>query len=148
LSLIDFAKAPRELGEERWLITMAHQPQALGAQAGKAFELLARVGVRHLFYAFDEASRFMSCFPQIAPHLSVLIHDEDPLAENGRAALARGCVTRHRSWVANVLPFAVPFNEAPEEKILFLGSQLGLTPHRQRQIDFLKKTFKDRFVAH
>ena len=148
LSLIDFAKASREPGEERWLITMGHQPQALGAQAGKAFELLARVGVRHLFYAFDEASRFMPCFAQIAPHLSVLIHDESPLAEPGRAALAKGCLTQHRSWVANVVPFAVPFNETPEEKVLFLGSQLGLTPHRQRQIDFLKKTFKDRFAAY
>jgi hypothetical protein len=148
LSLIDLAKAPREPGEERWLITMAHQPQALGAQVGKAFELLARVGVRHLFYAFDEASRFMPCFREIAPHLSVLIHDESPLEEKGAAALAKNCLTQHRSWVANVRPFAVPFNEAPEEKILFLGSQLGLTPHRQRQIDFLKRKFKDRFVPH
>lgn len=147
LSLIDFAKALREPGEERWLITMAHQPQALGLQAGKAFELLARVGVRHLFYAFDEASRFMPCFREIAPHLRVLIHDEAPLEERGAVALPADCVNQHRSWVANLRPFAVPFNEAPEEKILFLGSQLGLTPHRQRQFDFLKKRFKDRFVA-
>jgi len=41
----------------------------------------------------------------------------------------------------------VAFNEAPEEKILFLGSQLGLTPHRQRQFDFLKQKFKDRFLS-
>ena len=147
LSLIEMAQAPREPGEERWLVTMAHQPQSLGAQAGKAFELLARVGVRHLFYAFDEASRFMPCFREIAPHLSVLIHDESPLEERGAAALTARCITRHRSWVANVRPFAVPFNESPEEKILFLGSQLGLTPHRQRQIEFLQKKFKDKFVA-
>jgi hypothetical protein len=46
-----------------------------------------------------------------------------------------------------VLPFTVPFNEHAERKIIFLGSQLGLTPHRHRQIDFLKTTFKDRFLA-
>ena len=147
LGIVEMAQAPREPGEERWLITMAHQPQALGGAAKKAFELLARVGVRHLFYAYDEASRFMPCFREIAPHLTVLIHDEAPLDPAGRAALAQACVTRHRSWVANVRPLAVPFNEAPEEKILFLGSQLGLTPHRQRQIGFLQTKLKDRFVA-
>jgi len=148
LSLIDVAQAPREPGEERWLITMAHQPQVLAANAGKAFELLARVGVRHLYYAFDEASRFMPCFRQIAPHLSVLIHDESPLDPQGEAALPAKCLRVHRSWVANLVPFAVSFNETPEEKILFLGSQLGLTAHRLRQIEFLKKRFKDRFTAY
>lgn len=148
LSLVDVAQAPREPDEERWLITMGHQPQALAANAGKAFELLARVGVKHLYYAFDEASRFMPCFRQIAPHLRVLIHDESPLDQPGEATLPAGCLKIHRSWVANVVPFAVPFNETPEEKILFLGSQLGLTPHRMRQIEFLKKRFKDRFVPY
>jgi hypothetical protein len=143
----DLAKAPREPGEERWLITMAHQPQALGDIAGKVFGLLAKVGVRHCFYAFDEASRFMPCFNEIAPHLDVLIHDESPLAAEGRARLKAGCVTQHRSWVANFVPGEASFNEAPEEKIFFLGSQMGLTPHRQRQLDFLRDRFKDRFVA-
>ncbi len=145
--LLELAKAPREPGEERWLVTMGHQPQALGALAGRVFALLAQAGVRHLFYAFDEASRAMPCFLEIAPHLDVLIHDEAPLAAEGAALLRTECATLHRSWVANVVPFATPFNEAPEEKILFLGSQLGLTPHRQRQIDFLKRKFKDRFIA-
>ena len=95
--LVDFAKLPRAADEERWLITMGHQPQALGAAAGKAFALLARAGVRHLFYAFDEASRFMPCFSEIAPHLDGLIHDESPLDERGRRALRPGCVTQHRS---------------------------------------------------
>jgi hypothetical protein len=148
LSLIDLAQAPREPGEERWLITMGHQPQILGANAGKAFELLGRVGIKHLFYAFDEASRFMPCFQQIAPYLNILIHDESPLDPTGEAALRASCRKIHRSWVANVVPFAVPFNETPEEKILFLGSQLGLTQHRLRQIEFLKKRFKDRFTAY
>ncbi|HEX2852287.1 MAG TPA: hypothetical protein VHO24_03535 [Opitutaceae bacterium] len=146
-SLLELARAPREHGEERWLVTMGHQPQALGAVAGRVFALLAREGVRHLFYAFDEASRFMPCFDEVAPHLAVLIHDELPLSESGRAKLSPKCVIQHRSWVANVVPFAVPFQEAPEDKILFLGSQLGMTPHRQRQIDFLQKKFPDRFVA-
>jgi hypothetical protein len=145
-SVLELARAPREPGEERWLVTMGHQPQALGAVAGRVFALLAREGVRHLFYAFDEASRFMPCFGEIAPHLAVLIHDESPLGEAGRVQLSPRCYTQHRSWVANVQPFAVPFDDAPAEKILFLGSQLGLTPHRQRQIDFLQQKFKDRVV--
>ncbi len=145
--LLDLARAPREPGEERWLLTMAHQPQALGPLAGRVFALLSVSGVRHLFYAFDEASRFMPCFTEIAPHLDVLIHDESPLDEQGRALLKAGCRTHHRSWVANVVPFSVPFNEAPEERVLFLGSQLGLTAHRQRQIQFLRSKLKDRFLA-
>jgi hypothetical protein len=145
--MMDFAQARREPGEERWLITMGHQPQALHALAGRVFALLAHTGVRNLFYAFDEASRFMPCFADIAPHLHVLIHDEQPLAAAGRAALRPGCRTIHRSWVANVLPFAAPFNEAPEEKILFLGSQLGLTPHRERQLAFLRERFRGRLMA-
>ena len=79
----------------------------------------------------------MPCFSAIAQHLAVLIHDESPLGLAGRRALAPGCRLVHRSWVANLVPFAAPFREEPEEKILFLGSKLGLTPHRQRQIDFL-----------
>jgi hypothetical protein len=103
--------------------------------------------VRILYYAFDEASRRMPCFAEIAPHLDVLIHDEAPLAEAGGAALRPDCRAIHRSWVANVVPLAAPFNETPEERILFLGSQLGLTPHRRRQIDHLRTVFKDRFIA-
>lgn len=137
----------RPPGEEWWAVFMGHLPQQLGALAGKVFALLHRQGVRVLYYAFDEASRQMTCFNDIAPYLDVLIHDEAPLADAGRALLRPGCRTVHRSWVANAVPFAVPFNEAPEEKILFLGSQLGLTPHRQRQIDFLKERFGERFVA-
>ena len=145
--VLEVGRAPRVDGEERWLVTMGQQPQALGASAPKVFELLARTGVRHLFYAFDEASRTMPCFEAIAPHLRVLIHDELPLSARGRARLARECHVEHRSWVANTLPFAVPFAEAPAPEILFLGSQLGLTPHRQRQIDFLRKHFGPRFTA-
>lgn len=146
--LIGLAERLRQPAEERWLVTMGHQPQALGAAAGKAFSLLSRMGVRHLFYAFDEASRAMPCSADIAPHLDVLIHDEAPLEVKSAERLKPSCRVIHRSWVANVVPFSVPFNETPEEKILFLGSQLGLTPHRLRQIDFLKRKFRDKFVAY
>jgi hypothetical protein len=145
--LLDVAKVPLEPGEERWLIMMAHQPQALGEVAGKLFAFLARHGIRHLYYAFDEASRYMPCFGDIAPWLDILIHDELPLATQGAARLRPGCRTLHRSWVANLLPQEAPFVEEPEPRILFLGSQLGLTPHRRRQIDFLSREFGDRFVA-
>ncbi len=146
-AVLELARAPRAEGEERWLIFMGHQPQALKAAAGGVFSLLARAGVRILYYAFDEASRRMACFNDIAPHLSVLIHDEEPLAVAGRARLSVACRTIHRSWVANLVPFSVPFREAPAPEIIFLGSQLGLTPHRERQIRFLRETFPGQFVA-
>jgi hypothetical protein len=146
MGLLEFGQMPREPDEERWLITMGHQPQSIGANAGKVFALLAKVGVRHCYYAFDEASRFMACFGDIAPHLDVLIHDELPLDQNNQKRLKPNCRTIHRSWVANVVPFAPAFNEAPEEKIMFLGSPLGLSEHRQRQIAFLQGKFKDQFV--
>jgi hypothetical protein len=147
-SVLDVARAPRSFeDEERWLVTMGQQPQSLFPAAGRVFELLARTGVRHAFYAFDEASRTMPCFPEIAPHLSVLIHDEAPLDPRSAARLRPQVRAQHRSWVSNTVPFAHPFVEAPEPGIVFLGSQLGLTPHRQRQIDFLKKRFGGRFTA-
>jgi hypothetical protein len=89
----------------------------------------------------------MPAFGEIAPHLTALIHDEWPLAPAGLARLRGDCRVVHRSWVANLVPFATPFDEAPEARIVFLGSRLGLTPHRQRQIDYLTKRFRDRFTA-
>lgn len=145
--VLDFVKLPRQPGEERWFITMAHQPQAFGPIAGKVFDVLRRGGVRPLYYAFDEASRAMPCFAEIAPSLDVLIHDESPLAEAGAARLAPTCRREHRSWVANMIPGEATFVEEPEERIYFLGSQMGLTPHRRRQLDFLQRRFKDRLVA-
>ena len=41
----------------------------------------------------------------------------------------------------------MPFVERPEAKILFLGSELGLTEHRRRQIAFLRERFGERFTA-
>lgn len=141
-----FAKPP-PLDEEHWFILMGQHPQAFAHVAPKFFSGLTLAGIRVLFYAFDEASRAMPCFPIVAPHLRVLIHDESPLAPTARSLLPPGCLTVHRSWVANLLPFAEPFCETPEQKIVFLGSELGYTPHRKRQVEFLQKKFKDRFVA-
>ncbi len=142
--LMDVLATPVSPREERWFVITGQHPQMLGDAGERLLGAYVRQGVRILYYAFDEASRTMPCFRAIAPHLSVLIHDESPLAP---AALRPGCLAIHRSWVANLVPFAAPFHETPEEKILFLGSTLGLTPHRRRQIDFLAARFKDRFVA-
>lgn len=147
--LADLALRARSGGfnEECWLILSAQEPQKVHEAVRNLGLILRKTGVRVLYYAFDEASRTMPCFNTLAPYLDVLIHDEAPLAESGQARLRPDCLTIHRSWVANLLPFQAPFNEAPEDKILFLGSQLGLTDHRKRQIAFLQKRFKDRFVA-
>jgi len=145
--LLDLVKAERPPDEEWWLIFDGQNPQKLAGILGKLLPFLARKGMRILFYAFDEASRTMTCFRELAPYLSVLIHDEFPLDERARAALSPTCTCVHRSWVANLVPFAAPFNETPEQKILFLGSKLGLTDHRTRQIAYLSKRFGDRFVA-
>jgi hypothetical protein len=143
---LDVLATPVGAPEERWFVITGQHPQLLGAAAERLFAAYARQGVRILYYAFDEASRTMPCFAAIAPHLSVLIHDET-LSGDARRALPDGCRVIHRSWVANLTPWAAPFVEEPERRILFLGSKLGLTPHRQRQIDFLQASFRDRFVA-
>jgi hypothetical protein len=144
--VLEWVKPVASPNFQRWFVVMAHQPQKFGSVAGKVFSMFQQSGVRILYYAFDEASRAMPCFKNIAPYLDVLIHDESPLDPAGAAALRPDCLRIHRSWVANFVPFSVPFNEEPENKILFLGSQLGLTDHRKRQIEFLRKRFKDRFV--
>lgn len=147
--VMDFVKSSQRRPDDEtwWLIFMGQQPQALATAWGKLGPLLRRHGVHLLYYAFDEASRTMPCFQDLAPWLSVLIHDESPLVESSAVRLRPDCQRLHRSWVANLVPFSIPFNEAPEPGILFLGSQLGLTPHRQRQIDYLQARFKDRFHA-
>jgi len=145
--LADLLGAAKPADEEWWFVLTGQHPQMMAGLIGRLLGLLAQRGVRTLYYAFDDASRTMPAFAEIAPHLAVLIHDENPLAPAGRALLRPDCRVVHRSWVANLVPFAAPFDEAPEEKIIFLGSQLGLTPHRQRQIDFLAGKFRDRFTA-
>lgn len=145
--LSDLLAAVPPAEEEWWFVLTGQHPQMMAGVIGRLLAQLSRRGIRTLYYAFDEASRTMPCFAEIAPHLSVLIHDELPLAAPALAALPRGCRVVHRSWVANLTPCAAPFVENPEEKIVFLGSQPGLTPHRARQIEFLRKKFQDRFVA-
>ena len=139
--------SPAPPDEERWLVISGQHPQMLGKAAARVFAALRGRGIRILYYAFDEASRTMACFGSIAPHLSVLIHDERPLDPAGLAALRPGCLRIHRSWVANLVPFAAPFREAPEPKLLFLGSKLGMTEHRRRQLAFLEARFPGRLVA-
>lgn len=134
-------------GEEWWLVLMAQHPQHFAKVAGALLALLRKRGLQICYYAYDEASRMMPCFREIAPHLDILIHDEAPLAPAGAAALLPTCQVVHRSWVANISPFSTGFAEAPEERIVFLGSKMGVTSHRQRQLDFLQKRFRDRFVA-
>jgi hypothetical protein len=145
--LAELLGANKPPDEEWWLVFTGQHPQKLAGMVGKLTEHLARRGVRTLYYAFDEASRTMPAFAEIAPHLSALIHDEHPLDISAKSALRRDCHLLHRSWVANLVPFSTPFEEEPEEKIIFLGSRLGLTQHRQRQIDFLTAKFRDKFTA-
>ncbi len=145
--LADLMVATKPADEEWWLVLTGQHPQMMVGMIGKVMQLLALQGVRILYYAFDDASRSMPAFSEIARHLDVLIHDEHPLAPSIQSQLRADCVKLHRSWVANLVPFASPFVEAPENKIIFLGSQLGLTVHRQRQIDFLAKKFRDKFTA-
>lgn len=139
------ACAKRPPGETWWFVLMGQHPQKFAPALSPLCTFLKKNGARILYYAFDEASRTMPCFADLAPHLDVLIHDEAPLAHQNR--LSPAARTLHRSWVANFPSFSVPFNDTPEAKIIFLGSQMGLTPHRQRQIDFLRTIFKDRFIA-
>lgn len=145
--LAELARTAVPQEEESWIFFIAHQPNIHEKTAGKLFEKLTARGHRIFLWGFDEVSRRMPCFRDIAPHLSILIHDEFPLDPAGRALLAKNALVEHRSWVANLLPFATPFQEEVEKKIAFLGSPSGLSPHRQRQIDFLKNHFKDRFIA-
>lgn len=144
---MDVLARPCPSDEEWWFVITGQHPQLFGPAAGGLFGAYAKHGVKILYYAFDEASRTMPVFREIAPHLSVLIHDESPLDPHARALLRPDAALIHRSWVANCVPWAAPFCEDPEKKIIFLGSRLGLTAHRQRQIDFLGTRFKDRFIA-
>jgi len=145
--LADLLAATKPADEEWWLVLTGQHPQMMVGMIGKVVQFLSMRGVRTLYYAFDDASRTMPAFSEIARHLHVLIHDEHPLAPPIQSLLSPDCVQIHRSWVANLVPFASPFVEEPEKKIVFLGSRLGLTAHRQRQIDFLAKKFQDRFTA-
>lgn len=145
--LAELARSKPSPDEESWILFIAHQPNIHQKTIGKIFHHLTERRHRIFLWGFDEVSRKMPCFNDIAPSLSILIHDEFPLEKEGAALLPKSCITLHRSWVANIIPFANPFTETPEEKISFLGSVSGLSPHRQRQIDFLKEHFGEKFHA-
>ncbi len=133
--------------EERWCLAFIGQhPQRVGPAVGRLGAALRSRGVAIFYYAYDEASRTMPCFGDLAPHLDVLIHDEEPLSP-AAARMGAASLALHRSWVANVLPFATPFEESPEERIVFLGSEMGLTPHRRLQLEFLRGRLGDRIVV-
>ncbi len=134
--------------EKPWLFLVAQAAQQFATVIGKLLAGFTARGGRVFHWAYDDASRAMPCFrDSIAPYLSVLIHDEDPLEAGSRAALPDGCLTRRQSWTANVLPFEAPFREDPEPMIMFLGSRMGVTSHRQAQLDALAKRFGSRFRA-
>jgi len=146
IGLADLLSENRPADEEWWYLTYGQHPQSLEKLAAPAFSALRKKGLRICYYAFDEASRTMPCFAEIAPFLSILIHDEATLEPKGRSLLRPDCHPVHLSWVANLLPFEAPFNEQPEERIIFLGSEMGLTPNRRAQVEFLRERFKDRFL--
>jgi hypothetical protein len=146
--LVDFMKQGTQDRAVPWLIVTDQNPAIVEQVIGKLLDLFRRCRGRVLYWSYDEASRAMRCFAgQVAPYLSILLHDETPLADEVLRALPGGCRTVHMSWVANVVPFAYAFREEVEEKIVFLGSKPGVTPHRREQIQALKRHFKDRFTA-
>ncbi len=146
--LLDFVKQGQFRPAAPWLVLTDQSPEYVKQVVGKLFRIFRHEGGRILYWSYDETSRTMPCFAsEVAPHLSVFLHDESPLSEEGIKALPRSCRTVHMSWVANIVPFAYPFQEKVEERIVFLGSKMGATPHRLEQINRLKKHFKDRFEA-
>jgi hypothetical protein len=146
--LLDFMKQGTPDGAVPWLIITDQYPGMVEQVIGKLLDLFRRCHGRVLYWSYDEASRNMPCFAgQVAPHLSILLHDELPLADGVLRTLPGNCRTLHMSWVANVVPFTYAFREEVEQKIVFLGSKLGVTSHRLEQIQALERHFKDRFAA-
>jgi hypothetical protein len=131
-----------------WLVLIGQRPGTVAPVIGRLLRGFRDRGGQVLFYSYDDASRTMPGYAtDVAPYLSALIHDEEPLTPEVQRALPTACVTRRQSWVANIVPFAHPFDEAPDRRIVFLGSQLGLTANRLAQIQALEAHFKDRFDA-
>lgn len=132
-------------GNEVWLFTVAQDLKNI-PNVARVFRTLKERGVNIFYYSFDEASRNLPCFGEIAPYLDVLIYDEFPPGP-AREFLSVYCKVVNKCWVGNFIPYFSPFNEHPEEKILFLGSKFGMTENRERQIAALKEHFWDRFVC-
>jgi hypothetical protein len=142
--LLELAQENPSPAENNWIILTGQRPSLVNSGIGRFLDIFVRKN-HALYWAFDEASRNMNCFTSVAPHLSVLIHDESPLAPESLTYLSKKCRVLHHSWTANIVPYSYPFQEQVEERIVFLGSKLGLTPHRQEQVEALKNHFKDRF---
>lgn len=147
LGWVDLLKRGLNKGEQTWLIMIGQRPATIDSGIVQVLEIFTKMGGKVFYWAFDEASRQMKCFNAIAPYLNVLIHDEDPI-EPSASSLLSGCKVVHHSWVANIVPFSIPFQEEVESKIVFLGSRLGMTPNRHKQIETLQNHFKDRFQPY
>ncbi|MBI4028139.1 MAG: hypothetical protein HY360_24355 [Verrucomicrobia bacterium] len=148
IGLLALLKNPPMSGVERWLVFTGQQPTLIESSVGPFLKLFTAQGGKVLYWAFDEASRRMKCFAgSVAPYLSVLIHDEDPLAPEIEQILPSDCRRLQHSWVSNTLPFSFPFQEEVEDRIIFLGSAIGMTPNRVYQIAALQTHFKERFEA-
>ena len=102
--LADLLVATKPADEEWWLVLTGQHPQMMVGMIGKVLHHLSTHGIRTLYYAFDDASRTMPAFSEIARHLHVLIHDEQPIAPAIQSQLATDCLAIHRSWVANLVP--------------------------------------------
>ncbi len=134
--------------EQPWLVLVAQSAEPYAPVIGKLLADFTAKGGRVMHWAYDDASRTMPCFKDsIAPYLSVLIHDEDPLEPGALKVMPPDCRTLRQSWTANVLPFGARFEDDPDPSIMFLGSKMGVTGHRQTQIDALSKRFGARFQA-
>ncbi len=135
-------------GVEPWLVFIDQRPAAIAPVVGRILEAFTDGGGRVLYWAYDDASRNMDCFAEgVAPYVSILLHDESPLAGDVRRALPSACRIRHLSWVANIVPYQYALREAVEERIVFLGSRLGLTEHRMEQVRALEAHFGNRFTC-
>ena len=65
--LADLLVTTKPAEEEWWLVLTGQHPQMMVGMIGKVMQLLAMQGVRILYYAFDDASRSMPAFSEIAP---------------------------------------------------------------------------------
>jgi hypothetical protein len=146
-ALPDLSQQKPSRDETSWFLITGQRPNLINEGIGRFLDIFVRHN-KAFYWSFDEASRNMPCFSSVAPHLSVLIHDEATLSDEANEYLSKRCSVLHHSWTANMIPFSHPFIEEPEDKIVFLGSRLGITPQRQAQIDALKAHFKDGFIAH
>jgi hypothetical protein len=147
LGLVDLIASSFPKDEVFWLFFIGQRPATIDSAIQKILEIFTSKGGKIFYWSFDEASRSMKCFSEIAPYLSVLIHDEFPLEENATKKLPKSCKIFHHSWVANVLPESIPFEVEVKKRIIFLGSKIGLTLERKKQIETLQNHFKDKFMG-